>query len=191
MSIPVDKDEKKKLILNAALRVFAKKGAVGTKIQDIADEANIAKGTIYLYFKNKQEIFKSIMHQNPESDPNAIMKLLKSDISPEEKLIKLTNSFISKMCENDYPTEVMPEIWAAMIRSKERKNLENMVLSFRNIITNLVKEIYKKKNNKIDHENIATSILAMIHGLVIMNAINKEKFNAEKAIKTFITNILN
>ncbi|MGH7965604.1 MAG: TetR/AcrR family transcriptional regulator [Candidatus Binatia bacterium] len=44
-------------ILDAALRVFARRGLHKTKLEEVAKEAGISKGTIYLYFKNKEELF--------------------------------------------------------------------------------------------------------------------------------------
>lgn len=44
-------------ILDAALRVFAQRGLHKTKLEEIAKEAGVSKGTIYLYFKNKEELF--------------------------------------------------------------------------------------------------------------------------------------
>lgn len=56
---PVDKRE---LILTAAVKTFAEKGFHGTRVADIAKEADIAYGLIYHYFKNKEEILNSIFH---------------------------------------------------------------------------------------------------------------------------------
>ena len=46
-------------IRDAALRVIARKGIAGASMQEIAEEAGIAKGTIYLYFKNQQEVLEA------------------------------------------------------------------------------------------------------------------------------------
>ena len=48
--------EKKELIRKYSIKVMAKEGYHNTKVQAIADEANISVGTIYNYFKNKKEI---------------------------------------------------------------------------------------------------------------------------------------
>ena len=47
-------------IIDAALKVFAAKGFYNTRISEIAREANVADGTIYLYFKNKDDILISL-----------------------------------------------------------------------------------------------------------------------------------
>lgn len=52
--------DKHEAILRAAIRVFARNGYFNSKVSDIAGEAGIADGTVYLYFKSKDEILHSI-----------------------------------------------------------------------------------------------------------------------------------
>lgn len=52
--------DKREAILRAATHVFARKGYFNSKVSDIAGEAGIADGTVYLYFKSKDEILHSI-----------------------------------------------------------------------------------------------------------------------------------
>lgn len=52
--------DKRKAILRAATKVFASQGYFNSKVSDIASEAGIADGTVYLYFKSKDEILHSI-----------------------------------------------------------------------------------------------------------------------------------
>lgn len=59
-AVPKDKHE---IILTAAKRLFGQYGYRRTSIDDIAQEARIAKGTVYLYFKSKEEIFRALCQQ--------------------------------------------------------------------------------------------------------------------------------
>ncbi len=52
--------DKHQAILNAAVRVFSQKGFFQSKVSEIAREAGVADGTIYLYFKNKDDLLTSI-----------------------------------------------------------------------------------------------------------------------------------
>ncbi len=52
--------DKYEAILRAAIKVFARKGYFNSKVADIASQAQIADGTVYLYFKSKEEILHSI-----------------------------------------------------------------------------------------------------------------------------------
>jgi len=55
------KDQRHKQILNAAFDEFAERGYETTRLEDVAKRAGIAKGTIYLYFKNKELLFRAVL----------------------------------------------------------------------------------------------------------------------------------
>ena len=57
---PVSASDKRERILRAAIRVFARKGFYATRVSEIAKAAGVADGTIYLYFKNKDDVLISI-----------------------------------------------------------------------------------------------------------------------------------
>jgi AcrR family transcriptional regulator len=54
-------------ILQAACRIFARLGYSATNVEEIANEAGMAKGTVYLYFKSKEEIFAAVLARDLES----------------------------------------------------------------------------------------------------------------------------
>jgi TetR/AcrR family fatty acid metabolism transcriptional regulator len=57
---------KRKRILDAAVRVFAKKGFYATRVSEVARAAGVADGTIYLYFKSKDELLVSLFEDRVE-----------------------------------------------------------------------------------------------------------------------------
>ena len=54
-------EERPKQILDAALAVFAERGLAAARLEDIAKRAGVSKGTIYLYFANKEELFREVV----------------------------------------------------------------------------------------------------------------------------------
>jgi len=56
-------DDKRRRILEAAVRVFARKGYFAARVSDVAKRAGIADGTIYLYFRNKEDILVSLFDE--------------------------------------------------------------------------------------------------------------------------------
>jgi AcrR family transcriptional regulator len=54
-------EERPKQILDAALAVFAERGLAAARLDDIAKLAGVSKGTIYLYFANKEELFRGVV----------------------------------------------------------------------------------------------------------------------------------
>jgi AcrR family transcriptional regulator len=57
-------EEKRRLILDAAVRVFAQKGYHTSRVGDIAEEAGVAHGLLYHYFDSKDELLETIFHEN-------------------------------------------------------------------------------------------------------------------------------
>jgi AcrR family transcriptional regulator len=51
-------------LLAAALALFVEKGYAGTRLDDVAARASVSKGTLYLYFANKEELFKAVVREN-------------------------------------------------------------------------------------------------------------------------------
>jgi AcrR family transcriptional regulator len=51
-------------LLAAALALFVEKGYAGTRLDDVAARAGVSKGTLYLYFENKEELFKAVVREN-------------------------------------------------------------------------------------------------------------------------------
>lgn len=54
-------EERPKQILTAALEVFGERGLAGARLEDVAKRAGVSKGTIYLYFPNKEELFREMV----------------------------------------------------------------------------------------------------------------------------------
>jgi TetR/AcrR family fatty acid metabolism transcriptional regulator len=81
--------DKRTAILRAATRVFARNGYFNSKVADIARAADVADGTVYLYFKSKEEILHSIFDQNMAEALAAGRKLIEKIRDPREKLRRI------------------------------------------------------------------------------------------------------
>jgi TetR/AcrR family fatty acid metabolism transcriptional regulator len=56
--------DKRRHLLDAAVRVFARKGYHASRVGDIAEEAGVAHGLLYHYFKSKDEVLEAVFHEN-------------------------------------------------------------------------------------------------------------------------------
>jgi TetR/AcrR family fatty acid metabolism transcriptional regulator len=77
---------KRELILDAAIRVFARAGYHGTRVSDIAREAGIAYGLVYHYFRNKEEILRTLFDERWTGFLEAVEAIANGDGRTEEKL---------------------------------------------------------------------------------------------------------
>lgn len=58
------KDARPQELLAAALDLFVERGYAATRLEDVAAQAGVSKGTLYLYFTNKEELFKAVVREN-------------------------------------------------------------------------------------------------------------------------------
>lgn len=58
------KDARPQELLDSALDVFVERGYAATRLDDVAARAGVSKGTLYLYFTNKEELFKAVIREN-------------------------------------------------------------------------------------------------------------------------------
>ena len=58
-----EKEQRRNDILDAAEQMFFEKGYNATKMDDVAEKAELSKGTLYLYFKNKEELYFGLTHR--------------------------------------------------------------------------------------------------------------------------------
>lgn len=89
--------DKREAILRAATRVFAGNGYFNSKVADIASEAGVADGTVYLYFKSKEEILHSIFDRTMEEAIAEGRKQLESITDPREKLRRIAELHLERM----------------------------------------------------------------------------------------------
>lgn len=78
--------EKYQKIIQAAVKVFARNGFYNSKVSEIAKEAQVADGTIYLYFKNKDDVLISIFEQSMDEFTSTVLKEMCKIDDPIEKL---------------------------------------------------------------------------------------------------------
>ena len=88
---------KRESILRAATRVFARNGYFNSKVADIARAAGVADGTVYLYFKSKEEILHSIFDQNMAEAIAADRKLINKLRDPREKLRRIATLHLERL----------------------------------------------------------------------------------------------
>jgi TetR/AcrR family fatty acid metabolism transcriptional regulator len=81
--------DKRERILGAAVRVFAKKGFYATRVSEVAKAAGVADGTIYLYFKSKDELLVSLFEDRVERLLRYLHEELPKTASAPEKLKRI------------------------------------------------------------------------------------------------------
>ena len=89
--------DKREAILRAATRVFARNGYFNAKVADVASEAGVADGTVYLYFKSKEEILHSIFDRSVEEAIQTGRRQLEAITDPREKLRRIAHLHLERL----------------------------------------------------------------------------------------------
>ncbi len=110
-------------ILVAATKIFAKKGFFNARISDIAKEAKIADGTVYLYFNNKHDILISVFEEEIGKLLSQTEKIINRDITPHEMLSLFITNHLRVMKKNRYLAEVI---------QSELRQADKTIKKFRN-----------------------------------------------------------
>lgn len=190
---------KKQLIIEAAIKVFARDGLEKGKIADIAKEAGIGKGTVYEYFRSKDDIFK-VIEESVFSDFNLVFKELNSStLSPTEKLSTLMETGMDMFMEMGDILLIIMELWAQAGRGHVHGSDPSLFVEyyddFRKGVESILSEgILFGEFRDMNKEGVATLLLAFMDGLVwqfvILNDKKKFKKVKSEAIESFMRGIL-
>ena len=102
MGITEQKNEKENRLLDTAFKLFTEKGIKSTSIQEIVDNANVAKGTFYLYFKDKYEIRDVLISKKSEKlFSEALTRMRKNYLQDfSDQIIFIVNYVIDELAKN-------------------------------------------------------------------------------------------
>ncbi len=94
-------------IIEAAVRVFAREGYYNSRVSDIAREAGIAAGTIYLYFKTKDDILVTLFRDKMAEFVSALRKAIAGEPDAASKVRRLVSLHFRMLEENPELAEVV------------------------------------------------------------------------------------
>ncbi|HYX56734.1 MAG TPA: TetR/AcrR family transcriptional regulator [Nitrososphaeraceae archaeon] len=177
----------KEKIVESALFTFSKYGYDRTRMEDIAEEAKVSKGTLYLYFRNKEELFYAISERNITKLKEQLSTLF---TTKKEDLILNAEKFydnIHKQMDQGFEKVFFEIIAESSRNSKLQKMLyEQRIKTFDIIIEYLnlqVKRGFIKKDT--DTKTIAAGLVSLFNGLSISKVLGiSETLNKQTWLDT-------
>lgn len=88
-----ERQARQKGIQEAAMKVFSEKGFLRATIEDIASAAELSVGTIYLYYRGKEELYVSLLLESMDRFTSEILKIKRMRIRPDRKLRRVWDFF--------------------------------------------------------------------------------------------------
>ena len=155
-----ERERRRQQIIVAAKKVFSEKGFNKATMDDIAGEAELSPGTLYLYFKNKEELYASLslrilhyLHIRVEHVESS------KDLGPEEKLDAIIDAMYDVY-------EVDPLVIINMFHLQSSETLKNLSPE----LLEEIKDLSRKSiggMSRIFHEGIKTGVFVELHPMAL------------------------
>jgi len=177
MSIVVEHEKRRHEILQKALDVFMDEGFEDVTFQKIADKCGITRTTLYIYFKNKRDIFNFSIKQLLGELETAIKKIgTEKNCSCQEKLVRIMSVIIAGLEENRRLLSVVLNylIYISKGGYDPRDRVLRRTVRLRHILTAMIvegidtKEFAKSVNVKDTNELLYSFIEAAVFRLTVL-----------------------
>lgn len=167
------KEELKGKILQAAKELFMQKGFEETSIRNIAEKIEYSPTTIYLYFKDKDEIFHAL-HQEGFALLNQYFRPLANVGDPFERLKAISRSYINFALENGEFYDLMFIINSPIKSvSKQESDWEEGRRAFAFLVNTMTECIQKGYFSGMNPEVLAFTVWSMVHGICSLEIRNR------------------
>ena len=179
-------DERKSQILKAAEGVFTKKGFDEARMDDIADETGLSKGTLYLYFKSKDDLIIAILDRMFQREFKQLEDLNRDDVSATDALWKLTDLIANDIVGMVRLIPIVYQFLALAFRNKVvQKALKKYVNRYMDILTPIIQRgIDSGEFRQVDAREVAIAGGAIIEGTLLLWVYDKSLVEPEKHIRS-------
>lgn len=166
-------------ILQAAESLFAEKGFYPTKVDEIARKAKLAKGTIYLRFKNKRDLFLSLIERKLELMLQEISQKARGNKPFQEKMEDILETHLRFLEENKDFFRIMQGLQERVKKEMHRrlkKGIMEKHSEYLKIVEGVLRQGIKEgKVKPLDVKKLPVILVGMIHSITIQWIMEGEK----------------
>ncbi len=185
-------EERKAQIINAAEDVFTQKGFNEARMDDIADETGLSKGTLYLYFKSKDDLITAILDRMFQFEFKQMADLNSANLSAADTIWKMTDILAKDILGFMRLAPIVYQFLALAFRNKYvQKALKKYINQYIAVITPIIEQGIKSGEfRKVDAREVAIAISAIIEGTLLLWVYDRDLVEPEKHIRSGIKLLL-
>jgi AcrR family transcriptional regulator len=195
MARPRDPDKRRR-ILDAAVRVFSRDGYRRAAVSDIADEAGVAKGGLYLYFPSKVVLFGEAFLAGFDADREALREAVEHGRDPERTLRALFAHWAD--LEADFESlmamflDFLAECGRGSLPEEIRDRAAGIYLEMRGLVASLLRVGIRRKKFRrgIDADATAQGIMAFWDGLLAARLVIGDEVEVARSSRSFLRTVL-
>ncbi len=172
-----EKQNRRDEILRAAWEIFASKDYDSATIDDIAAAAELSKGTVYLYFQNKADLFLSTLEMGIEKVSSVLQEVVSSSDDPVSGLKQIVECMLAFFEENLGFFKIMSseqahfDIQTEMMKDGRdfKEHIRDRMFHNINIVANHIQRgIEMGVFRQVNTQDVAISLLEMIRGFAVL-----------------------
>ncbi len=179
------RETKRQLLLQAAAEVFARQGYHATRVADIARHAGVAKGTVYEYFRTKEELFYALLDEWLNQFEEELVERLGQESDPLRQADLLREAAVLFYRRHAVHAPIFLEFWAHALRSRDGRFLER-IRRFRGLLlelgTRLTAELVARGIFlPVDIPSLVSLEAGISDGIFLLWVLSDQQFPLERA----------
>lgn len=179
----------KRAIFEAAIKIFSTNGYEGATMDDMAQEAGVAKGTLYYHFKSKEELFKYIITEGMELIGEQLNEAAEKEGNSLDKLKSICKLQLNLVYEKrDFFKVVMSQLWGQEVRQFELRSFINKYIC--NVEKYLKQAMEDGVIKKDDPYFMAYTFFGALCSAAVYELINNGKSTTDEISEKIMSNVL-
>ena len=170
MAAIVEHDKRKEEILQKSIEIFVSEGYKNVTIQKIADHCVITRTTLYIYFKNKHEIFMCSIKRVKKKIEFELLQLLKKNEFSNQELLKQMMFLIINVCEENAHLFSVIINYIQQVQKNgydPHKRVMHYVIKLRHILSSvLIQGMETGEFRKLDLKSTNELFFSLLEGLI-------------------------
>ncbi|MEW5871877.1 MAG: TetR/AcrR family transcriptional regulator [Chloroflexota bacterium] len=179
-------EERKRQILDAAMAVFSRLGFHKARMDDIVDESGLSKGTLYWYFKSKDEIILGILENMFQHELADLEELTHAEGSISERMMEFASRASEDVQHMLGFSPLTYEFYALAFRNKTvRLAMRNYLRKYIEMTIPIVQQgVQNGEFREVDAEEAALAIGAIIEGTLLLWVYDSESVDISRHLKS-------
>ena len=180
----------RRAIISAAVGVFSRKGFHRARVEEIARRAGVGKGTIYIYFEDKSQLFAAAVAEGIESIMAQLAAELESDLPFLEHLERLAAKNVSLYLQYGDLTKIFHNELSNGINPKARRQIERVRSRYLDFIAQTLRDGHRRGYlRRTDFKLSAVAILGLLDALCDYQLRNRDAVD-KKSVKDVVFMLL-
>lgn len=176
MPRPDVSEERRNQIIEAAMSVFSRLGFHEARMDDIAHEAGLSKGALYLYYKSKDAIIGAILRYTFAGELRQLTKLRDLQGSAAERILALNRLVTDDVERMPLALPIMVEFYATAARDRSvRTFLQSSFQDYATLVTAIVQDgINSGEFRGCDPQDVAIALAAIYEGMLVLYIFDRQ-----------------